>query len=45
VEVRVRKVTAGVPLGNDPEKVASQSVVRDARQYQGAVSHKAAAVE
>jgi hypothetical protein len=31
VEVRVRKVAAGVPLRNEPEKAASQSVARDAR--------------
>ena len=45
MEVRVRKVTARIPLGNDPEKAASQLVARDAREYPGAMPHKAVALE
>ena len=45
MEVRVRKVTACVPLGNDPAKAASQLVARDARQYQGTVPYKATVIE
>lgn len=45
MEVRVRKVTACVPLRNDLAKAASQLVARDARQYQGAVPYKATAIE